>query len=902
VSCSARLVQVWTVTDLLCLLAGGAPLSAGAPGPKPQPALAWPVPTAETRPWTRWWWLGSAVDEANLTRELELFREAGIGGVEICPIYGVKGWEDRSIPFLTPRWMEVLGHTLAEAKRLSLGVDLTTGTGWPFGGPWVEDADASSRLELVRRTITDGRLSEPLPAGQPQYAVALSESGDRVDLTSRVAPDGRLEWTGAPGRWRLYAAISQGPLQKVKRAAPGGEGNVVDPFSVESLGRYLRRFDEAFAGLRGGAPHAQFHDSFEYYGATFTPRFFAEFETRRGYDLRAELPALVGDGDADTAARVLCDYRETLADLHLDYVRHWTAWAHGQGSLSRNQAHGAPGDLVDLYAAADVPETEVFRQVDEKQMPRLKLASSAAHVSGRPLASAEAFTWLGEHFSTPLSNVRPAADWLFLSGVNRLVFHGIPYSPAGEPWPGWQFYASVNFGPEGGLWRDLPALSAYLTRVQSVLQSGEPDDDVLLYYSPHDVWSEPPAPSQPLDLAPASPVPLSFEETGLRLWQRGYQWDAVSGRRLADARVEDGRIRLGSDRYRALVLPRTRRMPPATLRLVAGLARAGATVVMLGGPPVDVPGYGALAARRAELREGLAALGAGRVLVGDDLEPLLAQAGVTREPMVDTGLQLVRRRHTSGRHYFVVNRGPTPVDGWVPLATPARSAVVLDPLSADRTGVASLRNVGGRAEIRLQLAPGASLVVRTFTSDDVAGASWAYAETASAPEPLTGTWRVHFLEGGPARPAGFEARTLASWTELGDDEARRFAGTAVYALEFERPKGRADDWRLDLGDVRESARVRLNGRSLGTLWSRPFRVRAGSALRPGRNRLEVEVTNLAANRIRDLDRRGVEWKRFHDINVVGMDYKPFDASAWPLHQSGLLGPVTLERLSLRSAP
>ena len=96
--------------------------------------------------------------------------------------------------------------------------------------------------------------------------------------------------------------------------------------------------------------------------------------------------------------------------------------------------------------------------------------------------------------------------------------------------------------------------------------------------------------------------------------------------------------------------------------------------------------------------------------------------------------------------------------------------------------------------------------------------------------------------------------------------------------------------------MRESARVSLNGQSLGTLWNRPFRVRLGRALRPGANVLEIEVTNLAANRIRDLDRRGVAWKRFHDIGVVNMDYKPFDASGWPLAESGLLGPVTLTPL------
>ncbi|MFI5169259.1 MAG: glycosyl hydrolase, partial [Vicinamibacterales bacterium] len=860
-------------------------------------ALAWPAPVPENRPWTRWWWLGSAVDEASLTRELELFRAAGIGGVEICPIYGVQGWEARNVPFLSPRWVELVGHTLGEARRLGMVVDLTTGTGWPFGGPWVVDADASSRAEVVRREVVDGTLSESLPAGRWPYLLAVSPSGERFDLTSRVGGDGRLDWTGAAGSWRLYGLVAQGPVQKVKRAAPGGEGSVLDPYSTEALGRYLEHFDQPLASLRAGKPRAHFHDSFEYYGATFTPRLLEEFQARRGYDLRGVIEALAGDGDPETLARVRSDYRETLADLHLEYVRRWTGWAHAKGSLSRNQAHGSPGDLLDLYAAADIPETEVFRRMDEKMIARLKLASSAAHLTGGRLASAEAFTWLGEHFATPLASVKQAADWLYLAGVNHLLFHGVPHSPAGEPWPGVQFYASVNFGPSGGLWRDLPAMNGYLTRVQSVLQSGEPDEDVLLFYSPHDAWSEPPAAGARSEvLAPPNPVPAAFEETGHALWRRGYQWDAVSERRLDDVRVESGAMRLGAGRYRALVLPRTRLMTPRAARRIAALARDGVSVVLLGGPPRDVPGHAALEARRAELREALSGLASAgeRVLEGDDLDSLLGRTAVAREPMADAGLQLVRRRHDSGRHYFVVNRGQADYDGWLPLATPARAAALLDPLASDRTGTASLRvTSGGKAEVRLQLPAGDSVVVRTFEGRDVSGAAWSYVENAGPATTLAGMWSVSFVEGGPELPASFESSELGSWTTRGDEAARRFAGTAKYALSFERPALAASDWLLDLGDVRESARVRLNGRELATLWSRPYRLRLGSALTPGRNRLEVEVTNLPANRVRDLDERGVRWKRFHDINVVNLDYKPFDASAWPLRDSGLLGPVTL---------
>jgi hypothetical protein len=845
------------------LATGAAPLpaalgAAAAPqGHTPSP-VDWPTPTADSRPWTRWWWLGSAVDEDGLTRQLEQLAAAGFGGVEICPIYGAAGFEDRYVPFLSPRFAALVAHAAREAKLLSLRYDLTTGTGWPFGGPNVTPADASSSLVLDRQELAGGEKPRPWPEGRVSCVLAVSDAGERVTLTDRIGAGGALDWTAPAGRWRVYAALLRGPAQQVKRAAPGGEGNVLDPFSPPALERYLRRFDDAFAGFRGEPPRAQFHDSFEYYGASATPLVFDEFARRRGYDLRGELAALAGDGPAGQAARVRADYRATLAELHLEYVERWTAWAHAHGSLTRNQAHGAPANLVDVYAAADIPETEVFGSRDEAQLPLLKVAASAAHLGGRPLASAEAFTWLGEHFQVPLSQLRPAADWLFLAGVNQLVFHGVPYSPPRSPWPGWQFYASVNFGPQGGLWRDLPQLNAYLARCQSILQSGAPDEDVLLYYPLQDAFRAPGA------LIVPSPSTPSFQAAGLALSGGGYAWDAVSDRFLAAASVASGRVRIGAGLYGAIVVPAVEALPDATARRLAELERAGATV-----------------------------------LAGPDALERLARAPVAREPMADAGLSFVRRRHEGGRHYFVVNRGPAAVERWVALGSPARAVARLDPVAGTPGGLLPLRpGASGRPEVYLELGPGESAVLRSFAEAPAAAPPWPAFDPAGETVPLDGVWRVSFVEGGPALPAAFETRTLGSWTERGG-EAERFAGTARYAITFGAPPGRPDDWQLELGRVAETARVRLNGRDLGLLWTTPFRVRLAGALRPGENRLEVDVSNLAANRVRDLDRRGERWKYFHDANVVGRDYKPLDASKWPVRNSGLLGPVVLRPLRAR---
>ena len=183
--------------------------------------------------------------------------------------------------------------------------------------------------------------------------------------------------------------------------------------------------------------------------------------------------------------------------------------------------------------------------------------------------------------------------------------------------------------------------------------------------------------------------------------------------------------------------------------------------------------------------------------------------------------------------------------------------------------------------------------MRTFYSQGVAGKKSKYFVPLEQTVPIIGQWKIKLFEGAPELPSEITTDTLASWTKIGDDKAKVFSGTAKYFITFAKPKVTADDWILDLGKVCDSTHVKINGRQVGILWSLPFRVPVGDFLVAGKNLLEIEVTNLSANRIADMDRRGVNWKKFHNINFVNIKYKKFDASNWQPMDSGLLGPVQL---------
>jgi hypothetical protein len=977
------MARITIVALLLLVSSGGAPIEGQPRGP----TAGWPAVSNETKPWTRWWWLGSALDPATITRELESLRAAGFGGVELTPIYGVRGDESQFVPYLSDAWMTLLEHTLREARRLGLGVDLATGTGWPFGGSWVGENDAARGLlfrtwevgggeqlggevrlrqePLVRalgnqiyevretapgeppattsqaqpllrtgaRPLQIGDLVEPLEANPNLQALALEQvrypkdvplvalvAADRngfvLDLTERVSVDRRLDWTAPSGRWTVYGVFLGWHGKLVERAAPGGEGYVIDHFSRDAIRRYLARFDRAFNGRALSGIRAFFNDSYEVDDATGeadgTPSLFNPSAGRgAAADIRERLPALLAMDGSDASTRTLADYRSTISDLLLEtFTAEWSAWAHKRGAVTRNQAHGSPGNLLDLYAASDIPETE------GTEISRSKWAASAGHVAGKRLIAAEAATWLGEHFRSTLADIRANLDRFFVAGVNHIVYHGTAASPASAAWPGWLFYASVELNDRNPWWRDLPALNQYVTRVQSFMQSGAPDHDVLLYYPFYDFVATPG--SGRLAHFGGANVPdggSAFEAARDLMQRRGFTYDFVSDRQLRDVRLEGGALLTGGGgRYKIVVLPESRYLPLETLGHAVALAEQGANVVVVGKLAPDVSGLADLSRRRDQFRRLLAGIslgspdargvtrarvGRGSILRGADLEALLIEAGISRESLVDRGLEFARRRSAQGRFYFISNSSTADIDGWVPLDGTAGQVVVHDPMRG-RIAAAPIRSTGAAVEVLLELPAGESVIVSTLA----AGASKpvSSATVAGRSVAVEGLWTLQFVAGGPALPAERTLDRLASWTTFAGEDVKAFSGTAMYSAHFPRPGERANLWRLDLGRVHESAHVRLNGRDLETLIGPHFRLTVTDDQLRASNLLEVRVTNLMANRIAALDRAGVPWKMFYNVNFPsrlpenrGPDGL-FTAARWEPLVSGLLGPVTLTPL------
>ncbi len=867
--------------------------------------VAWPAQTRQCRPWTYNWWLGSAVDKDNLARELARYRKCGLGGIHIVPIYGAKGAEGRYIDYLSPKWMEMLSFTVKEAGKLDLGVDMSTGTGWCFGGPHISRRQGCWQVSVKAMDFPrNGTLKPRQVLGDVLTVVAVGPGDQSIDITDKYRA-GLVSYKPRPGQ-KLVVLSARPTGRAVKRAAPGGAGPMINPFSQAVMKAYLKPFTAAFDAPGAARPRAMYHDSFEY-SANWTAEVLDEFHAKRGYKLQDRLAAFAGLGDLDQVARVKGDYRETLSDLLIEKsFPAWFSWCRRRGILTRDQAHGSPANLIDLYAQADIPETEMFSRgnrnplrsnfdperftAGDRDILVSKFASSAAHLAGRKLTSSETCTWMAEHFCETLEEAKCFVDLLLLAGVNHVFYHGTAYSPDDAAWPGWLFYAATEMNPRNPIWRDAPALNAYVTRCQSVLQAGTCDNDILLYWPIHDLWHNPAGMDINCTVHNSAGwlrgQPIG--ETARGLWEHGYSFDYVSDRLLDKVSVKGTGLVIRGSRYRAIVLPPVRHIPVSTMKKLLELAQAGATVICENQLPSDVPGLGDLETRRRQLKN-LHALAGDKILVGK-IEPLLARAGIDRETMTDqAGVMFIRRRIDGGRYYFIANQSAQVIDT-IALSARAKSVAVMDPMTG-RIGLARCKLANGRIEVAAHIEPGHSIILRTLEKESPNLPPFQFVRPGPRAVGIVGPWRVKFLTGGPVLPKDYQMDKPASWTDNGDSATESFAGTALYTTTFDAPAG-TGPWVLDLGKVCHSAHVRLNGRDIGTAFMNPYRL-ALPHLGPTGNCLEIEVTNLAANRIADMDRRKARWRIFRDINFVNIGYKPFDASNWPVFESGLIGPVKI---------
>jgi hypothetical protein len=926
------------------------------------------TPPQSAKPMTRWWWFGGAVTPAEITRELTFMRDAGLRGAEIQPVYPVTLDDPahgvRHVRYFTPEWFDLLRHASREARRLGLQLDLTLGSGWPYGGPFIPPELGARRLRLHSQDATGPRTiawdyAPLLGDGDRVVALVLAPVGE--DGSPKVAgaqvldPRRQTARAGVPipgGRWRLLLFVDSPTGMLVKRPTFGMEGLVIDHHNREAMGLFLRAAgDRVFdaVGAENGPPfHSVFCDSLEVFGADWTARLVAEFERRRGYSILPYLPALFTDVGPDTP-HVRYDYHLTLSDLIIEeFFGPLGEWSARRGVRSRVQAHGAMGDVMRGYGAADIPEGENIFLGDRYQvnLKHRRLASSAAHIYGKPVASAETYTWLRTPtFTTTLEMMKAATDSVFLDGITQIVNHGYSYSPPEAGEPGWAFYASTEVNHTQTWWRHYPHLAHYVQRVAAVLQQGESVNPVLVYLPMADVYAGHGVGGLHLDVE----VQARLDPTLLdRLRQAGYDFDVVNDHALASVlRVESGALRGGTGRYRVVVINAAHLMPPESAARIAEFARAGGHVIVIGQPPGEAPGVKNREARTSAVRAAFAGLPAAVV---PDVAAAVARLAavlppdfrITREAPGGDGraaeqVGFVHRRLDDSDCYFVANVSAAARDLRVEFAaghrTPQRWDTETGAVDAVPYEYVTRPGGGIATSVEVRLDPFQSCLIvfgsgtlppRLVATDprgrwrataaadrlEVSGLAPSAGEyhltgpggrrqTVSAgrvPPPIdvSGPWTLAFGSANAVQLA-----RLAEWQNV--PGGRGFSGWGRYECAVNLPQLGTDiEWFIDLGEVHETAHVWLNGQDLGAAWKGNRRVACVGAVVAGPNHLRIEVANLWIHHVvahppgdpmRHLKGVGLDPAVAETAGIRWGTYGEVPADTLPA--SGLLGPVQL---------
>jgi hypothetical protein len=788
-------------------------------------------------------------------------------------------------------------------------------------------------------------------AGQPGDEDA--NVADIHDVTQYVDANDTLHWSPpTPGPWEV---LTVGYTNSGVRLSPGSgawQGLSLDTLSPATLDMY---WDKELTPLLnrvkpylGNTLRYVTTDSWEMGGMNWTQNFREEFIKRRGYDPVPYLPIVAGRilTSREESDRFLADLRRTVGDLinlHFDTMARRAAQFHLGVECESGGPHGEPVDALETFRHSAVPQTEFWgmskyhRSADTDRY-FVKEAASAAHIYGRPIVADEGETSMGNHWTESIGmNLKPSFDMALTEGLNRLVWHQFASSPAEMGLPGQEYFAGTYLNTKVTWWQEAGAFTAYLNRGQFMMQQGEPVADVLYYYG---------------DQVP-NYVRLKRDDPAGVL--PGYDYDVTDTEALLHRMVVDasGLHTPEGIHYRMLVLPPWRIMPLSVLELVERYLQAGGIVV--GERPLRPQGIvpAAEEARYQQLADRIwggctaaspnAGVRVGRGTLFCEAKARGALSALHILPDFESespAIDYIHRRTATANIYFIRNGKPEAVTSAITFRVANLQPEIFDPVSGNITPATLYqRTSDGRTSMSVSLAPYEAFFVvfrRPATlhitqlqqdgqavpfSDDTRAAEennqlvlrtsipGAYSATlsngrevnveipAAAPQLLNSGWTLNFPPKWGA-PAYVDVPTLKSWTEFSDPGIRYFSGTATYRTTLHIDANQLIPGRelwLDLGEVYEVARIRINGTSLTPLWKRSYAARVDTYLHLGDNALEVEVTNLWPNRLIGDAQPGVT-HRYTWTNI-----KKFTASS-PLLTSGMLGPVTLKTVYVRSIP
>lgn len=889
-------------------------------------------PPIDSRLFVRWWWNGNRLAEEEILRELDVMQAAGIGGVEINPIAFPAGSDPVGYEALTifeENWLDMLQVALEGAKERGIICDMIVGSGWPFGGEFLEKEDQSQMVTIETIDLEGGRsyhfsMDELLERVDPEihsrnktvYKELLmarllprvsEDFVEGVDLMKHIS-DEVLTIDVPEGKYVLYYVVKLSGYMAVINGAPGASGPVLNHYSKSATENYLNKISgiiSARMGNMGDYIRAMFCDSMELEGANWNDDLPAEFEARRGYSMMPYFPFVlkkVGhmgnplDEEYGTSfteevismlKRVELDFYRTRIELFKErFIDPFNEWCHKNNVKSRMQAYGRGMHPLEASMEIDIPECETWlnravgRTYPETGLagraPTLvnKYVSSGAVLAGRGLVSCEEITNTSMAFMATLENIKVAGDQSNISGVNHSILHGFNYSPPEAPFPGWVRYGAY-FSERNTWWPYFRKWSDYKARISYLLQNATPRANVAILQPLTDLW---------LKFGPQrDPFPQKwYPEYQNNLWeaihQNGGGCDYVSEHIIRSATFDNGRILYGDRAYDTLLLPEIETMDPETARSLAAFAESGVKVVFIGKRPFKSAAY-----TDAEASDSVVKSAVDDMLERSEGNAILYPApqgdpipwfGKLQE---DLGLKpyirfkqthkyLSQSSHKLGNSSMYFMAN-TSLHEDIPVHAEFREDSRLTPWIWDPETGERLRypTEGSSNTIDLLLPRATSLLI--VFENDAEGETYHTVGLADGGKEIGGPWKLNLHHMNGERQE-LKLDNLVDLLEI--PWAKDFAGTVIYETLLDL--GSEDIAFIDLGQVQGITELALNGKTLGTKWYGAHVYDVGAVVQEGENHLSIKLTTITGNYVKSLKENPVaqRWTGRQDNYPMGI--------------------------------
>lgn len=885
-------------------------------------------PPTTSKPFVRWWWNGNLIEKNEIIRQLDVLKEAGIGGVEINSIK-FPGEDDlgiQELTWLSKEWLQMVNFAVEEAKKRDIICDIIVGSGWPFGGEFLNKDEQNQILSMnVNRYKLDGpatvrfskqelldRVDGSDEGYKELYSVRMipsfmEEFDEGIDLTDQFEDDILNVEVPYYVDQILYVIVKITGKQSVTRGAPGASGPVLNHYNESAVLKYLNRMSNAlnseFKDL-GSAFRSMFCDSMELGGHNWCDDMLEEFEKRRGYSLNPYTPfvleynghegnpvgAKLTGSALEEVKRVRYDYVITKQELFTErFLVTFHNWCNANNVKSRVQAYGIGYHPLEASMIVDIPECETWLGnhnglKDHHGFTSVnKFVASGSKLAGKKLVSCEEITNISQVFFASLEMIKIIGDQSNISGVNHSILHGYNYSPERAEFPGWIQFGTY-FSERNPWWPFFKKWTTYKSRISCLFQMADPRAEIAIVHPLADKWSKYGAQFQPA-FGWGERYPWYEYDLWYAIHQNGNTCDYISENIIIDSDIKKDGLTYNQHHYHTLIFMEVESLRPETAKMLSKFAAGGGKLIFIKTAPHKSPGLKNHKENDAIISQEIKRIirnfpNTCKVVEAPEKDLLKWYQQVQTEFNIVPPVKIfhpsydvsqVQYTYEDKEIYFFINSSRSKTHRFqAEFKTGNKTPWIWNPESGDRYlyPFSEKKNL-----LNIELSPAESKII-VFDKEQEGHPLSLKKVNKSSALTLEGEWKIEFnhINGTYTNQTFYELFDFKN-----NPDYKSFAGTAIYIKTI-----KLDDTNLfgfiDLGKVHGISELFINNVHVGTKWYGEHLYDCQDLLKSGENTIKISVTTIVGNYCKSL----VENKTCQN---------------WTKNQSyeslGLIGPVIL---------